>query len=98
MRSRLVGALAAIALVAATSLDLGVARADVMPIHRGLLSDGFGEPDSGGGTRSLPIFFSMYVPSTGQNILIAPSWACRLPSRHLSSPQKRATVRQRTRP
>ena len=64
MRSRLVGALAAIALIAAMWLDVGVARADTMPIHRGLPSDGYGEPEGGGEIHELPEWFR--IISEGQ--------------------------------
>ena len=74
MRSRLVGALAAIALVAAMWLDVGVARADTMPIHRGLPNDGYGEPDVGGtniGLRPL-LVFSLQVSLTRWGIFVPP--------------------------
>ena len=68
MRSRLVRALAAIVLVAATWLGVGVARADVMPIHRGLPSSGdtYGDPDAGNGLPRAPlIVFSIQLPGAG---------------------------------
>jgi hypothetical protein len=56
MRSRLVGALAAIALVAASSLDVGAVRADTIPIHRGLPNAGYGEPDDSGEIHGLAVW------------------------------------------
>jgi hypothetical protein len=65
MRSRLVGALAAITLVAAMSLNTGIAWGDTMPIHRGLPNDGYGEPDVGNGLPRQPfIVFSIQLPGT----------------------------------
>jgi hypothetical protein len=63
MRSRLVGALAAIALVAAIAMDVGVARADTMPIHRGLPDAGYGEPDDSGEIHGLAVWTRMTGPS-----------------------------------
>jgi hypothetical protein len=59
MSSRLVRLLAAIALVAAISMDVGSARAGTMPIHRGLPSDGYGEPEGGGEIHGLALFFGI---------------------------------------
>ena len=59
MSSRLVAALAAVILVAATSLDIGAVRADVIPIHRGLPNDGYGEPDDSGEIHGLPVWTRM---------------------------------------
>ena len=95
MSSRLVAALAAVILVAATSLDIGAVRADVIPIHRGLPNDGYGEPDSGGGIRSLPIFFSIVVP-TGQTVLVGPLWTNWLPVTHAARSRGLRAIRQRT--
>ena len=95
MRSGLVRALAAIALVAATSLDMSTARADGIPIHRGLPSDGYGEPDSGGGTLSLPLFFSILLPN-GQRVLIGPHWIEGLRVAHTAQSWRPRILRQRT--
>jgi hypothetical protein len=66
MRSRLVGTLAAIALVAATWWDVGMARADGIPIHRGLPNAGYGEPEPGGGDiRSPLLVFRIFTVQSG---------------------------------